>query len=36
MWFMNPQVRGKSGFEALETVKKMHNAQFLLQMWTYD
>ena len=28
------QVIGKRNFEALDTVNKMHKAQFLLQMWT--
>ena len=28
------QVIGKHTFEALDTVNKMHKAQFLLQMWT--
>ena len=28
------QVIGKRTFEALDTVNKMHKAQFLLQMWT--
>lgn len=30
----NLQVRGKRTFEALDTVNKMHKAQYLLQMWT--
>lgn len=28
------QVIGKRTFEALDTVNKMHKAQYLLQMWT--